>query len=127
MLRLSRVADAACVVIANKLNRATDDLKLFRDLYEAVSAAFELDRPLLSVKLLQLATILVTDVTAPSGIDQTIAESNQECRAVSVPEPHTIQFVAGIQLVHALQISLPRVQNLNNVLSAGQRFAHTSQ
>ena len=48
MLRLLRVADAAGFVIANKVNRATDDTKSFRDLYDA-SAEFELDRPLLSV------------------------------------------------------------------------------
>ena len=117
MLRLLHVADAAGFVIANKVNRATDDTKSFLDLYD-VSAEFELDRPLLSVKLLQLATTLVTDFTAPSSIDQTLAESNQDCRALGIPEPHTIHFLAGTQVVHVHQISLPRIQSLN-----GQRHS----
>ena len=67
MLRLLRVADTAGVGIANKVNRATDDMISFRDLHHNVSAEFELDRPLLSVKLLQLAMTPVTDF---SSIDQ---------------------------------------------------------
>ena len=113
MLRLLRVADAAGFVIASNVNRATDDAKSFRDLYDDVSAEFELDRPLLSVKLMQLVTTPVTDFTAPSSIDQTLAKSKQDGRAFGIPEPHTIHFVAGTQLVHAPQISLPRTQILN--------------
>ena len=64
MLRLLHVADAAGGMIANKVNRATDDTKSYRDMYDKVNA--ELDRPSLSVKLLQLATIPVTDFTAPT-------------------------------------------------------------
>ena len=78
----------------------------------------ELDRPLLSVKVLQLATIPVTDFTAPRSIDQTLAESNQDCRALGIPEPHTIHFIAGTQVLHAPQISLPQLQNLK-----GQRHS----
>ena len=55
----------------------------------------------------------MTDFTAPSSIDQTLAESNQDCRAPGIPEPHTIHFVAGTQVVHTPQISLLRLQNLN--------------
>ena len=97
MLRLLRVADAAGFVTANNVNRATDDAKSFRDLYVDVSAEFELDRPLLSVKLMQLATTPVTDFTAPSSMDQILAESKQDCRAFGIPEPHTVHFVAGTQ------------------------------
>ena len=78
----------------------------------------KLDRLLLSVKLLQLATIPVTDFTAPSSIDQTLAESSQDCHALGIPEPHTIHFIAGTQRLHAPQISLPQLKNLK-----GQRHS----
>ena len=126
MLRRLRVADAAGFVIANKVNRATDDTKSFRDLYDDVSAEFELDRPLLSVKLLQLATTPVTDITAPSSIDETLAESNQGCRALGIPEPHTIHFVAGTQVAHAPHISLPRMQNFSGQRHSSIRNDHIS-
>ena len=87
--------------------------KTFRDLYDDVSAEFELDRPLLSVKPMQLATTPVTDFTAPSSIDQTLAETKQDCRAFGISDPHTIHFVAGTQVVHAPHISHPRIRNLN--------------
>ena len=45
MLRLLHVPDAAGVAIAIMDSRARDDTKSSRDLYDEVSAEFELDRP----------------------------------------------------------------------------------
>ena len=116
MLRLLRVADAAGFVIANNVSRATDHANSFRDLYDDVSAEFELDRPLLSVKLMKLATTPVTDFTAPRSIDQTLAESIAMLLAYQSRIPSTSS--QATQVVHAPQISLPWIQNLN-----GQRHS----
>ena len=53
MLRLLRVTDAAGRLIANKVNRNTDGTKSFVELYNDLDDEFTLNRPLLSVKLLE--------------------------------------------------------------------------